>query len=141
MSSLEDLKLSCALRITNFLSRRVVQDWLKRMLRGLSCDSNMVVPWHMRQTLYLLKFGCLHQHRDPISIPCLLMNCDFHKDFLILFQYFVQWIVSIFNLFKETFPVNQFNNGVFVSLSHNKVLAFIFKFSHVRISVNFYVVI
>ena len=23
----------------------------------------------MRQALYLLKFGCLHQHRDPISIP------------------------------------------------------------------------
>ena len=32
-------------------------------------DSNLVVPWLMRQALYLLKCGCLHQQRDPNSIP------------------------------------------------------------------------
>ena len=40
-------------------------------------NSNLVVPWHRRQAfpwhrrqaLYLLKFGCLHQNRDPLPIP------------------------------------------------------------------------
>ena len=32
-------------------------------------NSNLVVPWHMLQALHILKFGCLYQHRDPISIP------------------------------------------------------------------------
>ena len=77
------INLYCALRITNFLC---LVELLRTDWRGFSkvClwyaqgsmthvkdmnNLNLVVPWHMQQALYLLKFGCLHQHRDRISIP------------------------------------------------------------------------
>ena len=37
-------------------------------------NSNSVIPWQIRQALYLLKFVCLYQHRNLISIPMTIIR-------------------------------------------------------------------